>query len=189
MASDVCSFQLTKDGKNILIRKGRTYYMVTAGSGKANLTESRINFSGWKFSIDPRKDWKQIYKDAWRMERDYFYDKNMHGINWDKMYYKYLALVDRVTTRNELNDVISRLIGELSALHTAARGGDLRSDNKNIQVASLGAETTRDENNGGYRIDYIYKVDPDYPDRKSVLDDPYLDVREGDIIISFNFRM
>ena len=76
----------------------------------------------------------------------------------NKMYDKYLPLVDRVTTRNELNDVISRLIGELSALHTAARGGDLRSDNKNIQVASLGAETTRDEANGGYRIDYIYKV-------------------------------
>ena len=188
MASDVSNFQLTKDGKNILIRKGRTYYMVKAGSGKANLTESRINFSGWKFSIDPRKDWKQIYKDAWRMERDYFYDKNMHGVNWDKMYDKYLPLVDRVTTRNELNDVISRLIGELSALHTAARGGDLRSDNKNIQVASLGAETTRDENNGGYRIDYIYKVDPDYPDRKSVLDDPYLDVREGDIITKVNGR-
>ena len=91
------------------------------------------------------------------MERDYFYDKNMHGVDWDKMYDKYLPLVDRVTTRNELNDVISRLIGELSALHTAARGGDLRSDNKNIQVASLGAETTRDEANGGYRIDYIYK--------------------------------
>ncbi len=188
MASDVSGFELTRDGKKILISKGRSYFMATAGTGKANLSDSRINFSGWKFSINPREDWKQIYKDAWRMERDYFYDKNMHGVDWDKMYDKYLPLVDRVTTRNELNDVISRLIGELSALHTAARGGDLRSDNKNIQVASLGAETTRDEANGGYRIDYIYKVDPDYPNRKSVLDDPYLDVKEGDIITKVNGR-
>ena len=188
MASDVSGFELTRDGKKILIRKGRSYFMTRAGTGKANLSDSRISFSGWKFSINPREDWKQIYKDAWRMERDYFYDKNMHGVDWDKMYDKYLPLVDRVTTRNELNDVISRLIGELSALHTAARGGDLRSDNKNIQVASLGAETTRDEANGGYRIDYIYRVDPDYPNRKSVLDDPFLDVKEGDVITKVNGR-
>ena len=156
--------------------------MVAAGTGSAKLDDGKINFNGWMFSINPKDDWKQIYTDAWRMERDYFYDKNMHGVDWDAMHKKYLPLVDRVTTRNELNDVIARLIGELSALHTAARGGDTRSDNKSIQVASLGAETTRDEANGGFRIDYIYKVDPDYPNLKSVLDDPYLDVREGDVI-------
>lgn len=188
LATDVNGFELTNDGNKLLIQKDRSYYMVEAGTGIASLDEGRISFSGWKFSLNPRDDWKQIYKDAWRMERDYFYDKNMHGVNWDKMYEKYLPLVDRVTTRNELNDVIARLIGELSALHTAARGGDIRSDNTNIQVASLGAETTRDEVNGGFRIDYIYKADPDYPDTKSVLDDPYLDIREGDIITKVNGR-
>ncbi len=186
VATSVSGFELTQDGKKMLIRKGGSYYMVNAGTGKASLDNAKISFRGWKFSINPREDWKQIYKDAWRMERDYFYDKNMHGVDWNKMYDKYLPLVERVTTRNELNDVIARLVGELSALHTAARGGDTRSDNKNIQVASLGAETTRDETNGGYRIDYIYKVDPDYPNRKSVLDDPYLDIKEGDIITKVN---
>lgn len=188
VASAVNGFELTQDGKKLLIRKGRTYYMVTAGTGSAKLDDGKINLSGWKFSINPREDWKQIYKDAWRMERDYFYDKNMHGIDWDAMYEKYLPLVDRVTTRNELSDVITRLIGELSALHTSARGGDTRSDNTSIQVASLGAKTSRDEANGGFRIDYIYKVDPDYPDQKSPLDDPYLDIREGDIITEVNGR-
>lgn len=186
VASSVSGFELTRDGKKMLIRKGRSYYMVSAGTGKASLDNTKISFNGWKFSINPREDWKQIYKDAWRMERDYFYDKNMHGVDWNKMYDKYLPLVDRITTRAELNDVIARLVGELAALHTAARGGDTRSDNTNIQVASLGAETTRDEANGGYRIDYIYKVDPDYPNRKSVLDDPYLDIQEGDIITKVN---
>jgi len=188
VATAINSYELTQDGKKLLIRKGSSFYMVPAGTSTAKLADAKISFSGWKFSINPREDWKQIYRDAWRMERDYFYDKNMHGVDWDSMYEKYLPLIDRVTTRNELNDVIGRLIGELSALHTAARGGDMRSDNKNIQVASLGAETTRDEANGGYRIDYIYKTDPDYPDRKSVLDDPYLDVKEGDIITQVNGR-
>ena len=66
--------------------------------------------SGWKFSITPREDWKQIFTDAWRMERDYFYDKNMHGVDWDAMHEKYFPLVDRVTTRNELSDLIEDLL-------------------------------------------------------------------------------
>ena len=189
MATGVNGFEMTQNGKKLLVRKGRSYYMVNAGtSAVGDLSKSMINLSGWKFSINPREDWKQLFTDAWRMERDYFYDKNMHGVDWDSMYRKYFPLVDRVTTRNELSDLIGRLIGELSALHTGAGGGDTRSDNKRIQVASLGAETHRDEANGGFRIDYIYKVDPDYPNQKSPLDDPYLDIREGDIITQVNGR-
>jgi tricorn protease len=122
------------------------------------------------------------------MQRDYFYDRNMHGVDWEAMYYKYLPFVDRVTTRNELSDVIGELIGELSALHTSVNGGDMPRDECNIQTATLGALTSRDEANGGFRIDYIYKADPDYPNRKSPLDDPYLDIREGDIITQVNGR-
>jgi tricorn protease len=189
MTSDVNGFEMTQDGKKLLIRKGRTYYMVEAGTGSvSDLSDSKIDLSGWKFAINPRDDWKQLFTDAWRMERDYFYDKNMHGVDWDGMYERYFPLVDRVTTRNELSDLIGRFVGELSALHTSVRGGDTRNDSKNIAVASLGAETSRDETNGGYRIDYIYKVDPDYPDEKSPLDDPYLDIREGDIITKVNGR-
>ncbi|MEO0340379.1 MAG: S41 family peptidase, partial [Bacteroidota bacterium] len=189
MASGVNGFEMTQNGKKLLVRKGRSYYMVNAGTAAiSNLSKSMISMSGWKFAINPRDDWKQIYTDAWRMERDYFYDKNMHGVDWDAMYQKYLPLIDRVPTRNEVSDVITLLIGELSALHTSVGGGDRRSDKSNIQVASLGAETSRDQTNGGFKIDYIYKVDPDYPKAKSPLDDPYLDIRVGDIITKVNGR-
>jgi tricorn protease len=176
---------MTQNGKKLLVRKGRSFYMVPAGTGKASLKD-KIDMSGCKFALNPRDDWNQIYKDAWRMERDYFYDKNMHGVDWDAMYEKYLPIANRVTTREELNDVIARLVGELSALHTYVFGGDSRSDNKNIRIASLGANFTRDKANGGFRIDYIYKKDPDYPNGKSPLDDPFLDIREGDIITKVN---
>ena len=154
----------------------------------SDLSKSKIDLSGWRFPITPREDWKQIFTDAWRMERDYFYDKNMHGVDWDAMHAKYLPLVDRITTRNELSDLIGRFVGELSALHTSVGGGDRRTDPKNITVASLGAEFSRDVANKGYKIDYIYQVDPDYPDEKSPLDDPYLDVRVGDIVTKVNGR-
>ena len=188
MASKISGFEMTQDGKKLLIRKGKSYFIVDAGTGSVNLDES-IDFSGCKFSMNPREDWKQLYKDAWRMERDYFYDQNMHGVDWEAMYEKYLPLVDRVTTRNELNQVLARLVGELSVLHASARGGDMPSDDQNIGVASLGAQTSRDEANGGYRIDYIYQGDPDYfdfGDWYSPLKDPYLDIQVGDIITHVN---
>ena len=187
LVSEVNSFELSGNREKILVRKGRSYHMIDAGTSKlSDLSKNKIDLSGWKFSIIPREDWKQIFTDAWRMERDYFYDKNMHGVDWDAMHEKYFPLVDRVTTRNELSDLIGRFVGELSALHTSVRGGDLRQDDKDISVASLGAVFSRDQKNKGFKIDYIYKADPDYPNEKSPLDDPYLDVKVGDIITKVN---
>ncbi len=187
MVEGVRSFSLTGNKEKLLIRKGRNYYMVNAGTGKVgDLNSSKINLNGWRFAITPQEDWKQLFTDAWRMERDYFYDKNMHGVNWKAMFNKYFPLVDRITTRNELSDLIGRFVGELAALHTSVRGGDTRVDSQSIPVANLGARFIRDDKNGGYKIDYIYKADPDYPDAKSPLDDPYLGVKVGDIITKVN---
>lgn len=189
MVAEANGFEMTQDGKKLLVRKDQAYYMVGAGTDAVSkLGDHKISLKGWKFSIDPIADMKQLYKDTWRMERDYFYDKNMHGVDWDAMYEKYLPWVSRVTTRDELNDLIRQLVGELAVLHTGVGGGDMRSDDNNVQIASLGAKTSRDEAGGGFRIDYIYKADPDYPQGKSPLDDPYLDIREGDIITKVNGR-
>ncbi|MCO6498835.1 MAG: PD40 domain-containing protein [Vicingus serpentipes] len=187
MVDGVDNFTLTEDGKKILVKKGSNYYMVGAGTGKVgSLNDDKIDLNGWKFSINPREEWKQLFTDAWRMERDYFYDKNMHGVNWKAMHDKYFPLTDRVTTRLELSDLIGRFVGELAALHTSVRGGDIRSDNENISVADLGAQFTRDEKSGGFKIEYIYQADPDYPDERSPLDDPYLDFQIGDVITNIN---
>lgn len=187
MIDDVDYFKLSGDGNKILVTKGRSYYMIDAGTGSVNdLNDSRVSLNNWQFAINPREDWKQLFTDAWRMERDYFYDANMHGINWEAMHDKYYPLVDRVTTREELSDLIGRYVGELSALHTSVRGGDTREDKKDITVADLGARFRRDEQAGGFVIEYIYKADPDYPDERSPLDDPYLDVKEGDVVTSVN---
>jgi len=133
-----------------------------------------------------RDDWRQIFVDAWRLERDYFYDPNMHGVDWDGTLRKYLPLVDRVTTRDELSDLIGRVVGELSALHTSVRGGDIREGDDNVRVPTLGARLFRDATAGGYRIDYIYQSDPDYPDEMSPLGDPDLDMHAGDVIEAVN---
>jgi len=181
------SFELTADGKKLMVRKGSSFYVLDAKPRKiTDLRSSEVNLRGWNFPIDVREDLRQLYMDAWRLERDYFWDPNMHGVDWDAMRDKYLPLVDRITTRRELNDLIGELVGELSALHVSVRGGDLRRGPDQIRVATLGARLERDESAGGYRIDYIYKSDPDYPDEQSPLADPDLDIQAGDIIVSIN---
>ncbi len=187
VVEDIRQFELSGDGKHLLVRKGNGLYVIDARPTKvSDLGENKVDLGGWTFALDVREDWRQIFVDAWRMERDYFYDPNMHGVDWDAVRDKYLPLVDRVTTRDELSDLIGRAVGELSALHTSVRGGDRRTGQDNIRVPTLGARLFRDPEAGGYRIDYIYQTDPDYPDEISPLADPDLGVGVGDVITAVN---
>ena len=189
LVEDIRQYELTANGEKLFIRKDNNFYMADARTSKiSGLNDHKIDLSGWKFKIIPQDDWRQIFTDAWRMERDYFYDPNMHGVDWDGMHDKYVPLLERITTRRELSDLIGEFVGELSALHTSVRGGDIRNDGKSIPVANLGGIFSRDVAKGGFVIDYIFKADPDYPHEKSPLDDPYLDILEGDVITSVNGR-
>ena len=182
-------YELSTDGKKIMVQRGTSFYVIEAAPRKAaNLQDSAVDLRGWSYSIDMREDFRQLFIDAWRLERDYFYDPGMHGLDWKAVRDKYLPLVDRVTTRMELNDLIGMVVGELSALHVSVRGGDLRSGPDQVRVATLGARLNRDDVAGGYRIDYIYQSDPDYPEQISPLADPDLDIQEGDIITHINGR-
>lgn len=182
-ADKVNSFVTSLNNKYALLRSGSNHYLVELGTSPvSDLSKNQLSLNGWKFSVDPREDWKQIYTDAWRMERDYFYDRNMHGVDWDAMHEKYLPLVDRVTTRRELSDVMGELIGELSVLHTSVGGGDLRSGEDQIQFGMLGARFSKNEKQKGYTIDHIFLSDPDYPDEMSPLSHPDLNISEGDVI-------
>lgn len=189
VAEGVGSYEMSLDGKKLLLRQGNNLYVADARASRiGNLADFRVDLSGWSFPIQVREDWRQIFVDAWRLERDYFYDPGMHGTDWKGILDKHLPLVDRITTRDELSEVIGWMVGELSALHTSVRGGDLRRGNDNVRVASLGARLLRDPAGGGYRIDYIYRSDPDYPDERSPLADPSLGISEGDIIEQVNGR-
>ena len=183
IAQKINRFQLSQNGKKLLLGSGQNLYVVDAGTNAiSKLNDHQIDFSGWSFSLNPKEDWKQMFTDAWRMERDYFYDPNMHGVDWQAMHDQYLPLVERVTTRDELSDLIGRYVGELSALHTSVRGGDTREDEGDVRIASLGARLSRSNAKGGYVIEYIYQTDPDLPDQKGPLAKMGLDINHGDLI-------
>jgi tricorn protease len=186
---DIRNFELSADGKKILIRKNSDLYVIdAAASAPPTLAEKKVDVSRWSFSLDPKQEWRQMFYDAWRMERDYFYDRNLHNIDYQGLYERHKPFVDRVSDRSELNDLLAHLVGELSALHTFVRGGDIRQGSDNVAPGSLGARLARDEAKGGYRIEHIYRSDPEYPERCAPLSSPVLNIREGDVITAINGR-
>jgi tricorn protease len=187
VVDDIRGAEMSGNGRKILVRKANALHVIDARAAKvATIADSRVDLSSWTFAIDVRDDFRQIFVDAWRMERDYFYDPQMHGVDYQATLKKYGALVPRITTRAELSDLIGWAVGELSALHTSVGGGDLRRGEDNVAVASLGAKMFRDPGKGGYRIDYIYRTDPDYPAERSPLADPDHNVKPGDVITAVN---
>ena len=187
VAEGVRGYELSGNGKKLLVRKGDDLYVVDAAAKPAaNLGDAKVDLSDWAFSVNPRDEWRQMFVDAWRMERDYFYDPKLHGIDWQGLLDRHLPLVDRVTDREELNDLLRQIVGELEALHISVRGGDRRQGDDQVGPASLGAVLVRDEPAGGYRVQRIYQADPDYPNELAPLARLQVGVEEGEVIQSIN---
>ncbi len=190
--SDVKNFEISANRKKMLIRKGDDFFVFDSDVKPAALADpkalakSSINLTGWTFSTRPVDEYRGLFIDAWRLERDYFYDRNMHGVDWPAMRDRYLPLVDRVASRDELNLVIAQMVGELSVLHTFVVGGDARKPADQVDIASLGARLRRDEKAGGFVVEHIYAHDPDLPNQAPPFARPESLIREGEVIVSIN---
>ena len=189
---DVKNFEISLDRKKLLLQKNDDFWILDSdvkGSGLGDakvLAKAHIDLSHWTFSTTPQAEYRGIFLDAWRLERDYFYDRHMQGVDWPAMRARYLPLVDRVSSRDELNDIIAQMVSELSALHTFVMGGDARKPSEDIDLAALGARLRRDEKAGGYVVEHIYLHDPDLPDQAPPLARPESLVHEGDVITSID---
>jgi tricorn protease len=187
LVDDIGGYEISRDGKKILVWKSKAAYVIDASATPpSDIGKSKVNLDDWMMTINPRDEWRLMLREAWRLGRDSFYDPDLHGVDYKGLLDKHLPLVDRVTDRDELNDLISSLVGELSALHTYVSGGDRRVAPDQITPASLGAVLIRDESSGGYRIQHIYRGDPDYPEVSSPLIRNGLDIHDGDVIRAVN---
>jgi tricorn protease len=186
ITDNVSGFEFSGNGKKILIRKNDGVYVTDADGKKADLKDAKITLKDWMFKVDPIEDRKQMLVDAWRLERDYFYDKKMHGVDWKAVLDRHLPLVERITDRFELDELLISMVSELSALHTFVYGGEKREAPDDISPASLGARLVKNTSKGGYVIDHIYKGDPDFPEQRSPLSQPQFQIKVGDIITKVN---
>jgi len=189
---DIKSFEPSMNRKKLLVNKGDDFFILDSDAKGAALADGKtlakvkIDLSHWTFTTTPRADYRGLFLDSWRLERDYFYDRHMHGVDWVQVRQRYLPLVDRVADRAELNDLIAQMVSELSALHIFVHGGDSRKAPDDVELASLGATLRRDKQTGGAVVEHIFIHDPDLPNEAAPLERPESMVHEGEVIVSID---
>ena len=149
--------------------------------------------SGWldlrraNIRIEPRDEWAQMYHEAWRLQREHFWDESMSGIDWNLVRGRYAKLLPLVRTRTELSDLMWEMFGELGTSHAYEIGGDYRKPAE-YRRGFLGADLEWDDEVDGYRILKIYRGDSWNRDIDSPLAEPGLDVHEGDAVVAIGGR-
>lgn len=182
-------FELSDDGTNLLVIKEAddeiSMFIVPAEENfPDDVSKNTVQIQGWQFSVDPRAEWEQMFHDAWIMHREQFFDPAMRGLDWGAIKEKYTPILERVTERRELNDVLGQMMGELNALHSGVRGGDVPSDPDAPKPAILGAEMV--QTGRGVEINHIYRYDTEIPAQAPPLAKPGVDAANGDIIVAVN---
>jgi tricorn protease len=175
---------LTADGKMVIYRSGEDYGIIKLTPGQKT-GAGKLNLTGLEMKIDPQKEWNQIYVDAWRIFRDYFYVNNLHGVDWPAMKERYSALLPYVSHRADLDYILNEIVSESNTGHSYVDWGDFERV-KRVDNGLLGAELTADEVAGRYKITKIYKGENWEPARRSPLTEQGVDVKEGDYLISID---
>ena len=177
----VDDYTLSANGKKILVTKSGTYAVLSPEEGAK--FSSPIHLSEMMMQVDPVVEWKQIFTDAWRLERDYFYDPNMHGVNWQAVKDRYIKMVNSAMSREEIDFIIGEMIGELNASHTYHFGGDIEKE-KQQPIGYLGIDWKAAGKY--YAVKTILKAAPWDVEARSALDAPGLTIKEGDYILAVN---
>jgi tricorn protease len=181
IVDDADVFQISADEKKILVAKQNSFSVVDIAPDQK--LDKKLPTNQLEMTVVPREEWKQIFADVWRLQRDYFYDKNMHGVDWNAMKKQYGDLIDNTVTRGDVNFIIGELISELNASHTYRGGGD---DEISLQrqVGYLGIDW--ELKNSAYRIKKIVRGATWDTEIRSPLSESGLKVKEGNYILAVN---
>lgn len=178
---NVGGFQLSADGKKMLYSLAGAWYI--AGTTAAPTTgQLHLATTDIDVRIDPRAEWKQIFDEAWRINRDYFYAPNMHGVNWPAARRKYEVFLADATTKGDVNRVIQWMMSELSVGHHFSGGGDRLATARIVPGGLLGADYT--VANGRYRFAKVYGGLNWTPSLRAPLTEPGVNVKEGEYLLS-----
>lgn len=175
---------VSHDRKSLLYRSGQTWGIVDAGGATRNPGDGRLEAAGsLRMRIEPKAEWRQIFREGWRLQRDFLYVDNVHGAPWDDIYTWYRPWLDHVRHRSDLNYVVEIMGGEVAIGHSYVRGGDMP-DVQQIPVGLLGADYVIE--NGHYRIVRIYDGESWNPGLQAPLAQPGMQVHAGDYILEVN---
>ncbi|MEZ4234581.1 MAG: S41 family peptidase [Myxococcota bacterium] len=185
VADDVSSYELAGKRDKLFLSKKDSYYVVDAKAGPADLSDGPVDLSGVVVELDPREEWRQIFFEAWRHERDFYWDAGMSGIDWAAVRDQYGALLPRISTRDELRDLLGEVIGELGTSHTYVWGGDEPNRIDWVGNGLLGADVVREGD--AYKVVHVLHGDP-ADEVDSPLQQPGNRVEEGQYILAVNHQ-
>jgi tricorn protease len=185
----VLGYEVSGNGKVLVYRTKEGFSRIEAGATSGpkddDAQEAKLDLEGWSLKVKPREEWKQMLHEAWRLQRDFFYDPKMHGVDWDAVWTQYGSLSDRISTRDDLSDVLGEMIGELSVGHAYNWGGDLRRG-KSVGTGLLAADLDYDGSTGFWKIRKIYKGDAAVPGWSSPLARADLRVEPGQWLVAID---
>ncbi len=188
---DVNGYEITADGKKMLVKVKDDYAIIDLPKDKIELKDEKagkdykLKLKGLDMQLDRHAQWTQIYNEAWRQMRDFFYAPNMNGVDWKAVHDKYAALVPFVNHRNDLTYLLGEMIGELNNGHAYVGGGE-RPETPRIKLGLLGAEFSRDPASKAYRIDRILPGENWDKHTRSPLTEVGVNVKVGDYILAIN---
>ena len=185
-------FWIGRDGKTLLYQSHDRLRVLKAGEKAPDKKDDKpgrdsgwIDLSRMKVSVQPATEWKQMFQEAWRLQREQFWTEDLSGIDWDAVNQRYQPLVDRVTTRSEFSDLLWELQGELGTSHAYEMGGEYRSG-PNYRQGFLGVDWEFDSEAGAYRVAHLARGDGWDPETTSPLTGPGVSVGEGDYVLAIN---
>ena len=174
-------FAPSADGKKVLVRNAQDWYIVDVKP--AQKLEKKLATATMTLTVDPSAEWHQMFNDAWRIERDFFYDPGMHGVDWNGMRTRYGKLIDDAVSRWDVTFVLGELIGELNSSHTYVQGGQFENGPRR-NIGLLGADYSLE--NGAFCITRILDGGEWDNEVRSPLKRPGIRVSEGDFLLAVN---
>jgi len=189
VASGIKAYAVSLNGKVLVYQTKDGFMRIEAGTTSApkddEAKEAKLDLSGWSLSVNPREEWKQMLHEAWRLQRDFFYDPKMHGVDWEGVWTQYGGLADRIACRGDLADCLGEMFGELNVGHAYHGGGDLRSG-KSIGTGLLAADLRYDPATGFWQIQKIYRGDYPMPEWSSPLARADLRIKPGHWLVAID---
>jgi tricorn protease len=181
----VSEFQVSADGKTALYEKDQHWFAEPPGREPgSSVSIQALRLDKAVIEIDPRREWRHIFDQVWRDERSFFYDPNLHGLDWETTRARYEPFLDQLSSRQDLNYLLLEMLGNLTVGHMHARGGDIPKVEHKTPVGLLGADYSMEH--GRYRIVKIYPTDPWDPNLRSPLNEPGSEVVEGEYVLAVN---
>jgi tricorn protease len=178
-------YSISADGKKVLVR-AKDAWSISDLADSIDTSKHRLNVDAISVKIDPRAEWPQIFHEAWRINRDYFYDPGMHGADWDAMRTRYAAFLPHLADREDLNRVIQWMSSELAVGHHRGGGGDTLTETPAIPGGLLGADYRVE--NGRYRFERVFGGLNWNPQLRAPLTEPGVDVRAGEYLLAVDGR-